>query len=204
MTAKTNPTTTVPGVHAEHLTLTKASTGTRNNHLTVVWTDEIRGCGTDCHETTAWDADTPPNVWDTSGCGDWQIASWRQCGTHGTLIGPRARLVSGHLHGAALTAVAENLAADRDADSASRDQTVTDRLTEELAVAAEQVTALGYDPTDMPDDLTDLPDDLADIIRGNELRPGISVTDGRLEAWDYGADGEAIIVFYDPATSRSR
>lgn len=105
-------TTSHPRVAGAHLSMTRASTHTRDD-MTLLWvTDEVEcESGSQHHAARTWGIDDPPHVWDQSGLGDWSVASHVQCGECGSLVFPRAELYGGHLSPAEITAAARELLA---------------------------------------------------------------------------------------------
>ncbi len=62
-----------------------AATGTWR-HVVILWDDKpVRCCPT---QGSVWREGTVPSVWDSSGLGDIQFASWAQCGGCGRLVAP--------------------------------------------------------------------------------------------------------------------
>ena len=160
--------TGVDGVSAAHLTLTAQATH-RQADLTLVWsTRTVRCCGTQ----PAVVMDGPPRVWDRSGCGDWTIPQVGQCGGCGQLMLPIARLRDGHLHGAALAAVARSVRAEQDDELEQERAKLRAALNRQVRWVAEY------------EDIDDIP------VLDEMDEPGVGRTtddDGRtvLVAWDY-------------------
>lgn len=90
-----------------------------DHDLTIIWSTETVWCepGDPSHFHQAWAADRIPELFDPTGYGDWFIVP-SQCGSDGTMHSPASAIRRGHLHGAALAAVtqlvAAGVAADRD------------------------------------------------------------------------------------------
>jgi hypothetical protein len=193
--------TGVPGTAAAHLDL-RAANGT-TAQLTAVWSTRERRCDpTDWigeHATLRLAADTPPAVWDTTGCGDWTIAEHVQCGMDGTILVPRAVLRDGWLHGAALAAVARQIARWAAEDDADDRAAVRAALAAVVQQAVEEIAGGWRDR-----------DEYRRVEITDPFTAGIDLLDddGRLTAWAYdpaGGDGDIIeVTEHDLAASGER
>ncbi len=90
--------TGVADTAAAHLAYIRASTSTED-YLTIVWSTRRIRCvpGDPGHASAQWDEETVPMVWDSTGCGDWDVGDHVQCGSDGVLLYPHARIAEGHL-----------------------------------------------------------------------------------------------------------
>lgn len=171
-------TTTVSDMAAAHLTVTRASTST-HDELTIVWSTTWVRCepGDPNHAVARWDAESVPMVWDSTGCGDWEIGEHVQCGQDGRLLYPHARLIDGHLDAEAIAEVAAEIA----------DERVDERATELAGIfchlTAQVREYLAADEERRGEMVTDV------------YTPGIYLGDGEPIAWDYDpADDEGRII----------
>lgn len=171
--------TKVRGIRAQHLTLRAQATGIQTD-MTLVWSTRPVRC---CASQPVIPMDDPPPVWDHTGCGDWDWSHVEQCGQCGRLMVPIARLRDGHLHGAALTAVARSVRAEQDAEIERERAELRTALARQVRWTAEH------------EDIADIPE------LDGMAEPGVGRTvdaDGHtvLVAWDYdpGDEGEFIEV----------
>lgn len=199
MSPDTTTETGVPHTAAAHIEL-RAANG-RTDRLTVVWSTTERRCDpTDIsgqHATVRCDADTPPSVWDTTGCGDWEISTYAQCRADGQIIVPKAVLRDGWLRGAALTAVARKVARWADEDDQDDRAAVRTVLIEAVSHAVEMVAG-GW---------RDRYDDFRAADTTDPFQVGID-DDGVFTAWAYdpaGGPGDIIeVTEHDLAASGER
>lgn len=75
-------------MHAEQITYhTQVAATHTTDQVTITYTTEAIEC---CETRVRWGGEegTQPHVWDTSGLGEWDLATRRQCGTCGAIIEP--------------------------------------------------------------------------------------------------------------------
>jgi hypothetical protein len=141
--------------------LTKASTGTGMEGVVVWFARSIKCCPTQA----GWSADRVPGVWDTTGTGTVELASYVQCGGCGSLIYPDAVILHGEPGDAEIVAAADDLVREVSRAQDAEAEDIRRGLYWDLKRAVE------YGDREVP------------VLSGMP-EPGIGVDGGELVAWD--------------------
>jgi hypothetical protein len=143
--------------------LTKASTGTGVDGV-IVWFARSLNC---CPTQAGWPVDRVPGVWDTTGTGTVELASYVQCGGCGSLIYPAAVIMHGAPDDAEIAAAGDDLAGKVVRAQDAKAEDIRRRLCQDLSHTVEDA------------DREALP------VLDGMAEPGIGADGGELVAWDY-------------------